>query len=434
LIKVCKFGGSSVANAKQFEKIKSIILEDDSRNIIITSALGTDETNQVKITDLLFLLYAHIEYGVDHQITLNSIKQRFRDVCKDLKLSFDIDNEIESLNKELNKNISKDYLVSRGEYFTAKILSEYLGYEFVDAKDVIHLNYDGSVDYKKTEESLMNVLNKFSKIVIPGYYAKTPNNMIRLFSRGGSDLTGSIVAKCVNASLYENWTDVSGIYVADPRIINNPKKIKNITYDELRELSYRGAKVLHQESVIPLENISIPIQIKNTNKPNDFGTIIADDISLHEAIVTGIAGNKNYSSFNIKKSSNRRIAKVLRDVLDLFIRYKLNPEHIPTGIDTFSVITNSDRVKEVYFDLISEIRNIDGIIDLSIEDDIALIAIVGRKMSHIPGVAGRIFTKLGNNNVNIKVIAQASTEISIIIGVSNSDYEDAIRFIYEEFY
>jgi len=433
MLKVVKFGGSSVANATQIKKIKSIIESDSSRRIIVTSALGKGKNQESKVTDLLFLLYAHLEYGVDYINTFNTVKERFLKLKNDLNLNYDIESEFDKLNTEVNSRTQKDYLISRGEYFTAILIAEYLGYDFVDAKDLISLNYDGTVNYELTQKNTLKVLETKGKIVIPGYYAKAPNGLIRLFSRGGSDLTGSIITKVLEADEYENWTDVSGIYVADPKIVKDPDRIKNITYDELRELSYRGAQVLHQESVIPLKKLGIPIHIKNTNNPEDYGTKIANTHDDHKNIVTGIAGNKNYTSFNITKNSARPIVNVLKDVLNLFIRYKLNIEHIPTGIDTFSVIIKTKDIKDLYFDLINEIRNVEGIINLALEDDISLIAIVGRKMSHIPGVAGKIFTCLGKNKINVKIIAQASTEISIILGVSNNDYNEAIRLIYREF-
>ncbi|MBI9009178.1 MAG: aspartate kinase [Tenericutes bacterium] len=432
--KVAKFGGSSVANASQIRKIKSILEADTSREILVTSAIGKDKAHESKLTDLLYLLYAHIEYGIDYNHILKTITDRFLDIKNDLSLSYDIEKEIENLKKELTKDISKDYLVSRGEYFTAKLLEEYLGYQFVDAKDIIMLHYDGTVDYETTETQLKNVLKKHKKIIVPGFYAKTPNDKIRLFSRGGSDITGSILAKVSKADLYENWTDVDGIYAADPKLVDNPKLIHSITYSELRELSYRGANVLNQETILPLANMGIPLKIKNTFNPESSGTLISDKFAEANELLTGISGLKNFTSFNITKDSSKQLILVLKNVLNLFIRYKINIEHIPTGIDTFSMIVKTEDIKDYYFDLINEVREIEGVIDLSLEDDIALVAIVSRNMTHIPGVAGRIFTTLGNHNINIKIIAQASTEISIIIGVSNVDYEKAIKVVYKEFY
>ncbi len=434
MIKVAKFGGSSVSNCNQLRKIKAIVEADNDRKIIVTSALGKDDQFQAKITDLLFLLYAHLEYGIDYSYLLKQISERYLQIKRELQLTYDIEAEMKELQKILNKDIPKDFLVSRGEYFTARLLAEFLGFTFVDATKLVILNYDGSVNYEATTTKLQDTMKQFDHIVVPGFYAVTPDDKIRLFSRGGSDLTGSILAKAIEADLYENWTDVNGIYAADPKIVFNPKRIEKITYNELREMSYRGANVLHQESVIPLEKLEIPIRIKNTNDPQDSGTLISKSFEESDDLITGIAGQTNFTSFNITKSSSKPITMVLKDVLNLFIRYKLNIEHIPTGIDSFSVITKTDSIKEMYFDIINEIRQIDGVIDLSLEDDISLLAIVGRNMSHIPGVAGKIFSTLGRNKINIKIIAQASTEISIIIGVSNKDYEAAVTVLYEEFY
>jgi len=433
MLKVAKFGGSSVANALQISKIKDIITGDQNIQIVVTSAVGKDNSNTSKITDLLFLLYAHLQYGVDYESILKNIQHRFASIQSKLNLKYDISSEITKLRKELNKGISKDYLVSRGEYFTAKLLAEYLDYRFLDSADFICLNYDGSINYDLTKESLEEQYTQGDRIVVPGFYAITPNKKVRLFERGGSDITGSILAKVLNADLYENWTDVDGIFVADPNIVAHPKLIENITYKELRELSYRGANILHEETIVPLATLDIPINIKNTNNPNSVGTLISNSFDKTSKLVTGISGQTNFTSFNITKDSSFFLISVLKDVLDLFLRFKINIEHIPTGIDTFSVIVKTEDMKDYYFDIIEEIRNIEGVFDLSLEDDIALIAVVGRNMSNIPGVAGKIFTILGDQSINIKIIAQASTELSIIIGISNKDYERTINEIYHKF-
>lgn len=433
-MKVAKFGGSSVANSTQYKKIKAIIESDSTRNIIVVSAPGKDEVNSSKVTDLLFLLHAHLEYEINYDYILNSIYDRFHQLVKDLELSDRFDTEFELFKSNLKKGISKDYLVSRGEYFSALLLSEYLNYQFIDAIDIIRMSYDGTINYDKTASNMKKVLETNANIVVPGFYAATPNKMIRLFSRGGSDLTGSILARVSNAELYENWTDVSGIYTADPRIIDNPIRIANITYTELRELSYRGARVLQQESIIPLEQNDIPIQIKNTNDPTALGTLISNHIKEDDNIITGISGMNDYTSLNITKNTTTNVTKVLKDVFDLFLRYNLQIEHIPTGIDTFSIITKTEEIKKVYFDFMNDLRMIDGVISIDEEDEISLLAIVGRNMAKIPGVAGLLFQTLGKEKINIKVIAQASKEICIIIGVDNKNYKDAIKAIYKQFY
>lgn len=355
-------------------------------------------------------------------------------LVNELSLSNHFQLTFDAFQKELTKGISKDYLVSRGEYFSALIISEYLNLHFVDALDIISLHYDGTIDYEKTTHQFNQVITQYKNIVVPGFYGSTPNNQVRLFSRGGSDLTGSILARVSKATLYENWTDVDGIYVADPRVIDNPNKIKNITYNELRELSYRGAQVIQQESIVPLEKEDIPIHIRNTNNPSSFGTFISNTFPQNDDLITGISGMKDYTSLNITKDSDQNFTLVLRDVFDLFIKYRLNVEHIPTGIDTFSIITKTEQVKSVYFDFLNDLQSIKGVTHIEEEDDISLLSIVGRNMAHIPGVAGKIFSILGKHNINIKVIAQASKEISIIVGVSTNDYNNAIKVIYSEFY
>lgn len=429
-----KFGGSSLASAEQFIKVKDIINSDKARKLIVVSAPGKDHMNKSKVTDLLLLLHAHLEYDFNYDHLLDNINQRFSQIINDLGIKSIFSDEFTKFTKTLNKGISKDYLVSRGEYFNAIILSEYIGFTFIDAKKVIYVNYDGSINYDKTEKELKKLIQDDGYYVIPGFYASTPEKEVRVFNRGGSDLSGSIISRLLNVDLYENWTDVSGLYVADPKIIDSPKRIERITYNELRELSYRGANVIQQESVIPLDKTDIPIQIKNTNSPKDFGTFISREISGNGEIITGMSGQTDFTSLTIIKDSSISFAVILREVLSVFIKYKLSIEHIPTGIDTISIITKTSDFKKVYFDLVNEVRTIEGIIDINIEDEIALIAIVGRNMSFIPGVAGKIFSTLGKNEINIKVIAQASKEISIIIGVKNSDYESAIKVLYQEFY
>lgn len=429
-----KFGGSSLASAKQFQQVKKIISSNKNRQIIVVSAPGKDEFNKTRITDLLLLLTAHIEYDINYDYLLSSIYERYNSIIKQLQIESKFYEKFTLFKKSLSKTLSKDYIASRGEYFNAIIVSEYLGFEFIDAMDLIRLNFDGSVNYEKTKKLIYNLINEDLHYVVPGFYASTPEKQVRVFNRGGSDLTGSIISKSLNLDFYENWTDVSGLFVADPKIINNPKKIDKITYNELRELSYRGANIIQQESIIPLEKTDISIHIKNTNRPEDFGTVISKEIEGNGGIITGLSGSKDFTSLTILKDSDKSFASILVEVLNLFIKFKLKVELIPTGIDTFNIITKTNDFKKVYFDLMNEIRSIVGVIEISAEDDIALVAIVGRNMSSIPGVSGRIFSTLGNNKINIKVIAQASKEISIIIGVGVKDYEKTIKILYEEFY
>jgi aspartate kinase len=431
---LAKFGGSSLASAKQFKKVKSIIQADSDRKVIVVSAPGKDEQHQSKMTDLLLLINAHIDLGIDYDHLLDDIYQRFDGIIKTLEVDIDFEKAFSLFKKQLKKGLSKDDIISRGEYFSAQILAAYLGFEFVDAKDVIYLNFDGSVNEKKTKNKLTKMIDLNKHYVIPGFYASTPDHKIRTFNRGGSDLSGSIITKALDFDLYENWTDVSGLYVADPKMIKDPKRIDKITYNELRELSYRGATVIQQEAIIPLEKTGIPVHIKNTNQLEDFGTLIGKDIENHSAVISGLAGSKDYTSLTILKDSYRPLSSILIKVLNIFEKYKLNVEHIPTGIDNFNIITKTKPLKYIYFDLINDLTNIDGVIDVTTEDNVALVAIVGRNMSFIPGVSGRIFSALGKQNINIKVIAQASKEISIIIGVKNDDYKETIETLYNEFY
>lgn len=436
MLKVAKFGGSSLSNPDQWRKVKEIIQADEDRKIVVVSAIGKDEFNPTKLTDLLLLLATHLELGIDHSTLFKDICKRYQDIKSELKLSSKIDEELNKLKSELNKNISKDYLVSRGEYLSAILMSEYLDYHFLDAASCIFVDYTGAVDYVKTTKEIQRVAMKYDKIVVPGFYANTLQDKVKLFSRGGSDITGSILAKVLNVDLYENWTDVDGLAVSDPRLIDGVDLIKQITYSELRELSYRGASIIHEETIIPLLEDNIPLQIKNTNNPGAFGTIISSNVDSvkNSKYITAIAGKKDYASFNIVKDSVSSKIQVLTDVLKVFKKYNVNIENIPSGIDSFSVIVEGSQVIHCSFELMNEIQNATGVLEVSVEEDIALIAVVGKNMANIPGVAGKLFTTLGNNDVNIKIIAQASAELSIIIGVSNADYKNAVNIIYNDFY
>lgn len=434
MLVVAKFGGSSVANATQFKKVKNIVLEKKPnyyRNVIIVSALGKKEKEDSKITDLLYLLHAHLKYNVPYNNILDMIKTRFFNVKKELGLAIDLDNEFNTLEKDLKRDMSEDFLVSRGEYITSKMMAEYLGYNFVDAKDVIKFNYDGTVDYDKSYPLIEDAIKNNHKVVIPGFYGTYPNEAIKTFSRGGSDITGSLVAAAIGADYYENWTDVSGILMADPHIIKNAKTIKEITYAELRELSYMGASVLHEQTVFPVQKAGIPIKILNTNAPSDEGTIIREDCTNKDEVITGIAGKKNFTSFTITKRQEVNKLEAIKDTLDVFSKFKVSVEHIPSSIDSFSVIVpNSDVEKNIY-DIVSEIKKNSDIQDVTIDNDIALIAVVGRNMVYKPGISGRIFGIVGNHNINIKMIAQGSQEINIIVGVSNKDFENTITALYK---
>ena len=429
--KVVKFGGSSLADANQFQKVKNIIQADSSRRIVVVSALGKRNKSDHKITDLLFLTGAHLKYGVDAKSVFNIVKERYFEVKKDLNLSIDLEKEFEIIESKFSSNIDEEYLVSRGEYLAAKLMASYLGFTFVDAEDLIFFDYDGNINEEKTIEALKEILKEKNNIVVPGFYGAYPDGKIHLLSRGGSDVTGSILAKASSATIYENWTDVSGFLVTDPRIVNNPKQIKEISYEELRELSYMGANVLHEDTIFPVQELEIPINVKNTNSPEDSGTIITSNPKDTSQIITGIAGKKGFLSITIIMKQKKQKIEVIRKVLDVLAKYNVNVEHMPSSIDSFSLIIDSKEVNKRLYELIAEIKSIDEITDVIVENDIALVAVVGRNMATKPGISAKIFSIFGTNKINIKVIAQASQELSIIVGVENAQFENAIKAIYE---
>ena len=432
MLKVLKFGGSSLANAIQFQKVKNIVNQDVSRRIVVVSALGKRDKNDHKITDLLYLTAAHLKYGVDVESVFDIIKERYLEVKKDLNLKIDLEKEFEDIEKNFSKNIDEDYLVSRGEYLAANLMADYLGYNFVDSKDYILFDFDGTINEEKTNEAIKELLKTSSKIVFPGFYGAYPDGSIHLLSRGGSDVTGSIVAKAVSADVYENWTDVSGFLVTDPKIVKDPKQIKEISYEELRELSYMGANVLHEDTIFPVQELDIPINIRNTNNPSDDGTIITSKCNDTSQIITGIAGKKGYDSITIVKKSKTQKIKVIKAVLDVCSKYKVNVEHIPSSIDTFSLIVESSSLSKKLYEVVAEINKLEDVQQVIIDHDIALIAVVGRNMATKPGISAKIFAIFGENKINVKVIAQASQELSIIVGVENKDFEKAISSIYNE--
>ena len=435
MLKIVKFGGSSLANTKQFKKVKDIINSDSSRRLVVVSAIGKVDSNDNKITDLLYLCHAHTKYNFPCDSIFKIIKDRFILIKRELNLAYDIEKDLDDLYYQLDKNIDLDYLVSKGEYFTGRLMAEYLNYHFIDAKDLIYFNYDNTFDYPKIEKKLQEILKDHPNLVIPGFYGSLPNGKLKIMSRGGCDITGSVIANAINADIYENWTDVSGIYMADPNIVNKPKRIDIINYLELRELSYMGASVLHEEAILPVKDKNIPIYILNTNKPQSKGTIIKNDINDDISInsITGIAGKKDFSIITIKKNHMSNEIGLIRKALAIFEKYFISIEHIPSGIDSFSIIVESIMINDIKYDLISELKKECKADIVTIIDNIALIATVGRTMKNIAGISGRLFSALGNKGINISVISQTSDEINIIIGVSNDDYNNTINTIYNEF-
>lgn len=431
MFKVCKFGGSSLSCATQFEKVKNIVVSDPSRVVVVVSALGKRNKEDYKITDLLYILESHVKYSVSYTDIWDLIYNRFVEVRNELNIDFDIESELNKIKKELNKNTQEDYLVSRGEYLTAKLMASYLGYTFLDSKDLVIFDYNGNLNEEETQKRINEAFKVNNKIVVPGFYGAYVNGEIKLMSRGGSDITGSIFANAINAGIYENFTDVSGILACDPKLIDNPRSISEITYQELSELSYMGANVLHEDTVYPVQKLNIPINIKNTNDPDNKGTLIKEECNDNTNLVTGITGKKNYASITIYKPHMSREIGFIRKVLSIFEEYHLSIDHIPSGIDSFSIVLPMDSIIKIKYELISKI-SVELSCDVQIDENLSLVAIVGRNMKNSVGVSGRIFKTLGVNNINIKMMDQDPLELSIIVGVKNEDYEKTIKLLYNE--
>ncbi|MGM9666166.1 MAG: aspartate kinase [Eubacteriales bacterium] len=435
MLKVVKFGGSSLASGESFEKVKKIVNADPSRSIVVVSAPGKRFSGDNKVTDLLYICQAHIKYNASFDDIFDKIGERYREICHHCKLKQDIDAELEDIKSQFGKKTSVDYIVSRGEYLNAKLMAEYLGYTFVDSASWLVFNYNGKVNFEKSYENLARIYEVTPKIVLPGFYGAMPDGSIKVFSRGGSDITGAIAAAALNADTYENWTDVSGIMTADPRIVENPRPIENVTFAELRELSYMGAEVLHEETVFPVRQKNIPLYIKNTNDMNARGTLIMESFDEDESekqthFITGISGKKNYSIFTIAKSRMNDEPGYIRKTLEIFENFGVAIEHIPSSIDSFSVVVSSQLVEKCMHDIISRITEELKPDNIKITNEISLIAIVGRKLAFNIGIAGKIFTALGENNINIRMIEQGADEINIIIGVDDKDFKKAIRVLY----
>lgn len=434
MIKITKFGGSSVANAEQFRKVKSIIEADPSRRFVVVSAAGKACKEDNKITDLLYLCHAHVQYHVDYHGIFDIIRKRFLDIRDELGLSLDLEKELDELDRSI-PSLSVDELVSRGEYFTSLMMADFLHFPFVDAADVIKINYDGSIDFDSTDENLRFIMKDHDRFVLPGFYGSSPDGSIKVMSRGGSDITGSILAKCLKADLYENWTDVSGFLMTDPRIVKDPPGIEMITYAELRELSYMGASVLHEDAVFPVKEANIPINILNTNRPEDKGTIILDTIppEAKDMAITGITGKKGFCALYITKRHMPESVGFCRRILSVFEKYGISVEHLPTGIDSIGMIIQEKYVHNCLYDIIAEIKEKAEPDDIKYIPNLALIATVGRNMSNRIGTSGKLFTALGKSDVNVRIMIQAFNEINILVGVDESDMEKGIRAIYDAF-
>lgn len=437
MIKVAKFGGSSVADAAQFKRVKSIVEENPDRRVVVISAAGKRSSDDHKMTDLLYLCHAHLLYGVSCEPIFRDIEKRFCEIRDQLGLDFNIEAEFDTLWEKMDKDMSVDYLVSRGEYFTSRLMAAYLGFHFLDASDCIFSDYNGSFDMDKIELSIKEALGKYKKVVIPGFYSSLPSGKIKLMSRGGSDITGALAAAACNADVYENWTDVSGILMADPRIVKDPKPIEKITYAELRELASMGASVLHEESILPVKEKGIPLNIRNTNNPSHPGTMIVESIEKEETqeerfLLTGIAGRKNFEILSLRKH-NLDNNSDLRKVLEILENHKIAIEHISLGLDSFSLVFAKSSVESIIYDVISEIQKTLKPDSIDIQENMALVAAVGRKMTFRPGISGLLFNALGKAGVNIRTIAQGSDELSIVVGVDNSQFDTTVRVLYEGF-
>lgn len=432
--KVVKFGGSSLASAEQFKKVRDIIRADRERKFVVPSAPGKRDPDDAKVTDMLYECYAVAEQGKDFKKQLQAIKARYQEIIDGLELKLSIEDEFKEIEKNFIEKIGDDYAASRGEYLNGLIMADYLGYEFVDAAEVVLFDGNGEFDAETTNMRLIERLKDMEAAVIPGFYGAYEDGTVKTFSRGGSDITGSIVARAIKANVYENWTDVSGFLVADPRIIYKPEGIETITYKELRELSYMGATVLHEDAIFPVRREGIPINIRNTNAPDDNGTwIVESTCQKPKYVITGIAGKKGFCAVNIDKDMMNSEIGFGRKVLQAFEENGISFEHVPSGIDTMTVFVHQDEFMHKEQQVVSGIHRLADPDRVDIEGDLALIAVVGRGMKSTRGTAGRIFSALAHSNVNVKMIDQGSSELNIIIGVANADFETAIKAIYDIF-
>lgn len=432
--KVVKFGGSSLASAEQFKKVGKIIRADASRKFVVPSAPGKRFSGDTKVTDMLYSCYGAAIREKKFADQLQEIRGRYQEIIDGLGLDFSLDQDFEKIRENFGKKIGRDYAASRGEYLNGKIMAAYLGYEFIDAADVIRFGEDGSFDEETTNQLLAKRLEDSKGAVIPGFYGAKEDGTIVTFSRGGSDVSGSLVALAVGADLYENWTDVSGFLIADPRIVKNPRSIETITYKELRELSYMGASVLHEDAIFPVRKAGIPINIRNTNAPEDKGTLIVEGTCRQpKYTITGIAGTDGFASITIEKAMMNSEIGFCRKVLQVFEEHDISIEHMPSGIDTMTIFVHKDEFEEKEQQVLSAIHKTVKPDHIELESDLALIAVVGRGMRATRGTAGRIFSALAHAHINVKMIDQGSSELNIIIGVENRDFETAVKAIYDIF-
>ena len=436
-MKVVKFGGSSMADAGQYRKVRDILMADRERKVVIVSAAGKRFSGDYKLTDLLYLCHAHVQYGVDCTNIFELIASSYLEIRDELGLTLNLEEELMALKKRIDaKAISQEELVSRGEYFSAKLMAAYLGFQFVDAADWIKFKLDGTVDQEASYDALRHHVVMGYGAVIPGFYGSMPDGTIHTFSRGGSDITGALAAAALDADVYENWTDVSGILMADPRIVDDPQAIPEVTYDELRELSYSGAQVLHEDSIFPVREKNIPVNIRNTNDPEAPGTMIQESFEGDhdpERFITGITGKKDFSIISMRKRGMTSQCGVLYKMLKVLVRHNISVDYVPNGIDNVSVVVPTAAVEKNLYTILAEIQQEAEADSVEAHHNIAIVAAVGRKMAKHPGISGKLFAALGESNINIRMINQGPDELNIIFGVDNKDFKEAIRVLYNSF-
>lgn len=436
MLKVVKFGGSSMADAGQFSKVKQIVSSDAARRVVVVSAAGKRTSDDHKITDLLYLCYAHLKYGVSCDSIYKIICERYLSIRDELGLSTDLENRFQALRSKMDKGITQDELVSRGEYFSALLMADYLGFDFLDAELWLKFKFDGTVDQTASYEALRHAAEG-RRVVIPGFYGVMPDGGIRVLTRGGSDITGALAAAALDADVYENWTDVSGILMADPRIVENPQPIERITYNELRELSYIGAQVLHEGTIFPVREKNIPLNIRNTNDPMHPGTLIMeefdDSTDTEHRFITGIAGRKNFTIVTVAKTGLSSELGGLRQILEIFEKHELSVQYTPSGIDCVSLVVSGDKAAPCLYSILGDLQKEMRPDNIKVTENIAIVAAVGRKMAFRLGSSGKIFAALGENGINIRMISQGPDELNIIVGVDNKDFAHAIQVLYNSF-
>ena len=435
MLKALKFGGTSMADAAQYRKIRDIVRSDPSRRIVVVSAAGKRFSDDNKITDLLYLCFAHMKYGVEYDSIFQTIRSRYLEIRDELGLSTDLESDFDRLKEKMETGISSEELVSRGEYFSARLMADFLGFDFIDASRWLYFHYDGTVDQERSYPALRELVTDRGA-VIPGFYGVMPDGKIRTLSRGGSDITGALAAAALDADVYENWTDVSGILMADPRIVENPKTIDRATYSELRQLSYSGAQVLHEMTVFPVREKGIPLNIRNTNDPEHPGTMISEEFSeLREPgrFITGIAGKKDYSIVTISKKGMAGAVGTLRAIVECFEQNTIPIVYTPTGIDVISLVVPTEKLTPHLYSLTDDLRTRIHPDRIKVTDNIAIVAAVGRKMAFRAGTSGKIFAALGEKAINIRMISQGPDELNILVGVDEKDYAATIRVLYDAF-